>query len=79
MGGMIGGAIGGLLGGGGGGGGINMEAESKKIMELQKQQSLENMRIQAQQHAQTERLATISNMLKNKHQSQMTMINNMKS
>ncbi len=78
MGGMIGGAIGGLLGGGGGGG-INMEAESRKIMEMQKQQSLENMRIQAQQAAQTERLATISNMLKNKHQSQMTIINNMKS
>ncbi len=62
-----------------GGGGIDIVAEHQKIMEMQKQQSLDNMRMQAAQHAQTERLATISNMLKNKHESSMTIINNMKS
>lgn len=59
-------------------GGTDIVAEHQKIMEMQKQQSLDNMRMQAAQHAQTERLSTISNMLKNKHDSQMTIINNMK-
>lgn len=64
--------------GGVGTGGIDLVAENRKIMEMQQKQSLDNMRMQAEQHAQTERLATISNMLKTAHDSQMTIINNAK-
>ncbi|MDH3493248.1 MAG: hypothetical protein OEM82_06830 [Acidobacteriota bacterium] len=48
----------------------------QQIMKMQEEQSLRNMAMQAQQHMQQERLATISNMLKNAHESQMTIINN---
>ena len=60
------------------GGGIDITEEHRKIMDMQKQQSLDNMRMQAAQHAQTERLSTISNMMKTAHDSQMVIINNSK-
>lgn len=63
----------------GGTGGTSMIDEHRKIMQMQQEQSIANMKMQAEQHAQTERLATISNMLKNKHESSMTIINNSKS
>ncbi len=50
----------------------------QQIMKMQEEQSLRNMAMQAQQHMQQERLSTISNMLKNAHDSQMTIINNSK-
>ena len=50
----------------------------RQKLKVQKEQSLRNIAMQAQQHMQQERLATISNMLKNAHDLQMTVRNNSK-
>lgn len=56
--------------------GLDAFAIHRQIMNMQEARSLRNMAMQAQQITQQERLATISNMLKNAHESQMTIINN---
>lgn len=85
FGGILGGAasimmpgVGGLLGGVLGGGGNNM-ADMQTMMNNQMQQSMQLLSVQNRVQSQTQEFSTMSNLLKAKHDSEMSAVNNFKS
>lgn len=85
FGGILGGAasimmpgVGGILGGVLGGGGNNM-ADMQTMMNNQMQQSMQLLSVQNRVQSQTQEFSTMSNLLKAKHDSEMSAVNNFKS
>ena len=70
-----GGLIGNLIGGGGIGGYANMEA----MMQRQQQQSMMMLAVQNRVQTQTQEFTTVSNLLKAKHDGEMSAVHNFKS
>ena len=86
FGGLIGGALnvvapglGSIVGGAlGGGSGANM-AEMQDMMNAQMQQSMRLLSVQNRVQSQSQEFTTMSNLLKSKHDSEMSAVNNFKS
>lgn len=85
MGGILGGALnlvapglGSVLGGAMGGGGAS-SADMQSMLNQQMQQSMELLSVQNRVQSQSQQFSTMSNLLKSKHESEMSAVNNFKS
>lgn len=82
----IGPALGGIIGGLGRGGsigsmgsGVDYMGDAQRIMQESQMQSMQMLQVQTKMQNQTQSFTTMSNLLKSKHDSEMSAVNNFKS